>query len=140
MAAVILVVVASVGLLGWISQEDLNFVRHFLLGNKSLANVIAENYSVKSWSAYHDDSIFATRVNCYAADHAGRLVLLSWEVRHHDPPRDWLPQRDIYFTPLTRAAAQLAPTLLPAGVLPEDLPFAGYGSGYVYDIARDRHR
>ncbi len=107
-------------------------------GSVPLGTLVARKYTVESWHAYHEDWIFATRVDCSASDPSGRALDLSWEVRHGNPPRDWVPERDLYITPLTREAARLAPALLPAGVLPEDLPVTRYGSGVVYDIAHDR--
>lgn len=120
------------------TSRDRETLRRYPVGSVSLGSLVASKYSVESWRAYHEDWIFATRVDCSASDPSGHPLLLSWEVRHGNPPRDWMPERDLYITPLTREAAQLAPALLPAGVLPEDLPLSTYGAGVVYDIAHDR--
>lgn len=119
-------------------SRDFEILQKYPVGGVPLGSLVAEKYVVESWAAYHEDWIFATRIDCHASDQSGRPLLLSWEVRHRNPPRPWMPKRDLYVTPLTRSAADLAPELLPSGVRPEDLPLSRYGAGFVYDIARDR--
>jgi hypothetical protein len=108
------------------------------ISDLSLKEQLEERYTIQAWRAYHEDWIFATRVDCRVVDPEGRPLLLSWEVRHDTPPRDWLPKRDLFITPLTRSAAELAPSLLPVGVQPQDLPLSKFGAGFVYDVAHDR--
>jgi hypothetical protein len=120
------------------TSRDLEVLRRYPVGNVPVASLVAAKYSIRSWRAYHEDWIFATRVDCSATEPSGKPLVLSWEVRHGNPPRDWIPKRDLYITPLSRAAAELTPTLLPAGVSPTDLPLSRYGAGVVYDIARER--
>jgi len=150
----IICAVAGLALLGWFlyyilgpeidnqlqiqTSRDLEILRSYPVRGVALSKLVTEKYVVKSWDAYHEDWMFATRIDCRVADRSGRSLLLSWEVRHRNPPRDWMPERDLYVTPLTRSAAELAPELLPSDVLPKDLPLSRYGAGIVYDIARDK--
>lgn len=119
-------------------SRDLEILRGYQVRGVSLNSLVAKKFVVESWTAYHEDWIFATRVDCRASDPSGRSLLLSWEVRHRNPPRPWMPRRALYITPLTRSAAKLAPELLHSDVLPEDLPLSRYGAGFVYDIAHGR--
>lgn len=120
------------------TSRDLKILRMYPVGGATIGSRVAEKYVVESWAVYHEDWVFATRVDCHVLSRSGQSLLLSWEVRHRNPPRAWMPKRDLYVTPLTRSAAELAPELLPSGVLPKDLPLSKYGAGFVYDIARDK--
>lgn len=121
-----------------LTSRDLKILQSHPVNGVPLSKLAADKYRVESWAAYHEDWLFATRVDCHTLDPSGRPLLLSWEVRHRNPPRPWMSQRDLYITPLTRSAAELAPELLPKGVLTKDLPLSRYGAGFVYDIARSK--
>jgi len=122
------------------TASDLRVLKKYPVSGASLQELIATKYRTREWNSYHEDEIFATRIDCWVLDDSGKTLLLSWEVRHDTPPRDWVAKRDLYITPLTRSAAQLAPTLLPPGVQPGDLALSRYHAGVVYDIAHEKKR
>jgi hypothetical protein len=126
--------------LGIKTARDLETLKAYRVDSKTIESLVTTAFPNGRWRAYHDDWIFATCVDYSAESPSGEQVLLSWEVRHHSPPRDWIPKQDLYITPLTRDAAELIPELLPAGVRPRDLSLSKVGAGYVYDLARDRSR
>jgi len=126
--------------LGIKTARDLETLKTYRVDGKTIGGLVTAAFPNGRWRAYHDDWIFATCVDYSAESPSGEQVLLSWEVRHDSPPRDWMPKQDLYITPLTRDAAELIPDLLPAGVRPRDLSLSKVGAGYVYDLARDRGR
>jgi hypothetical protein len=126
--------------LGIKTARDLQTLKTYRVDGKTIESLVTTALPNGRWRAYHEDWIFATRVDYSAVSPSGEQLLLSWEIRHGSPPRDWMPKRDLYVTPMTRDAAELIPQLLPPGLRPQDLPLSRFYAGVVYDIARDKNR
>jgi hypothetical protein len=125
-------------LLGVKASRDTEILLAHRVRGMPLERLIEETYSIRSCKAYHEAWVWATRVDCHVSDREGGRSMLSWEVRHYRAPREWVPERPLYITPLTRAAGELAPELLPDNVRPRDLPLSRYSAGYLYDVAREK--
>ena len=135
--------IAGPGIDNWLgikTARDLQILKSYPVDGRALGSLVTAAFPNGHWRAYHEDWIFATRVDYSAVSPSGEQLLLSWEVRHGFPPRDWMPKRDLYITPLSRDAAELIPQLLPPGVRPQDLPLSRFYAGVVYDIARYKNR
>jgi hypothetical protein len=117
-------------LLGVLTRRDLHLFKGVLLDGRSLGSVIQERAGTCWWTARHDEVIFATEIECNASSGVFR-----WELSH-SPPRSWLPAQALYVTPLNRVAAELVPEILPPGIDPKSVPQSGFGSGFLYDLAK----
>ena len=116
--------------IGILTRRDLGLLRRYLVGGKSIDEIVAERVGPCEWHAYHVDSILASVIECAPADG----FRLRWEVSHV-APRSWLPEQKFYVTPLNHAAAVLIPELVPQGLRVSGITQEGYKSGVIYDLA-----
>lgn len=117
--------------LGICTRRDLRFLRGAILGSKRLDEVVAERAGEVRWFARHEGFMWATV--CEATTTRGDSY--RWEISH-SVPRPWLPQQDVYLTPLTRESAVLVPELLPPGFRDvRMIPSSRYAAGVIYDVA-----
>jgi hypothetical protein len=106
----------------WQAGHDARSLRELQVGARKVDAVISANYKILRWEAFHADDLFRTVVTCYAQDHAGREVVLSWEVAHWFSPYPGVPRKGLFVTALTGPAASLTPDYAVPGLDPSEYP------------------